>query len=285
MFSKIRTVKEAYQNFKIFISKVYEPAEAESITAIVFNEILGYDRIKLILNENELLSASLFEQIDFIAFQLLQHKPIQYILGYTFFHGLKISVNESVLIPRPETEEIIDYILSKHENHNLTVLDIGTGSGCIPIALKSQRSNWKISAIDVSENALKTAQNNAKNQNLSIDFLLADVFEFQPKTNFDLIISNPPYVLDSEKIQMQQNVLAYEPELALFVPDEDPLKYYKRIISIAAQNLNKNGMLYLEINESFAPETAELMVSFSFENIQIIQDFKGKNRLVLGAKI
>lgn len=284
MFSKIRTVKEAYQNFKIFISKVYEPAEAETITAMVFKEILGYDRIKLILNETELLSASLFEQIDFIAFQLIQHKPIQYILGYTYFHDLKISVNEHVLIPRPETEEIIDFILAKHENQKMDVLDIGTGSGCIPIALKHQRATWNLSAIDVSADALKTAQSNAKKHNLQIEFILADVFEFQPKDKFDLIVSNPPYVLESEKLQMQQNVLAFEPALALFVPDQNPLKYYERIVSIAAQNLNDNGKLYLEINESFASETAELLAQFSFVNIQIIQDFKGKNRLVLGSK-
>ncbi|MEN9370596.1 MAG: peptide chain release factor N(5)-glutamine methyltransferase [Bacteroidota bacterium] len=284
MFSKIRTVKEAYQNFKIFISKVYEPAEAETITAMVFKEILGYDRIKLILNETELLSASLFEQIDFIAFQLIQHKPIQYILGYTYFHDLKISVNEHVLIPRPETEEIIDFILAKHENQKMDVLDIGTGSGCIPIALKHQRGTWNLSAIDVSADALKTAQSNAKKHNLQIEFILADVFEFQPKDKFDLIVSNPPYVLESEKLQMQQNVLAFEPALALFVPDQNPLKYYERIVSIAAQNLNDNGKLYLEINESFASETAELLAQFSFVNIQIIQDFKGKNRLVLGSK-
>ncbi len=284
MFSKIRTVKEAYQNFKIFISKVYEPAEAETITAMVFKEILGYDRIKLILNETELLSASLFEQIDFIAFQLIQHKPIQYILGYTYFHDLKISVNEHVLIPRPETEEIIDFILAKHENQKMDVLDIGTGSGCIPIALKNQRATWNLSAIDVSADALKTAQSNAKKHNLQIEFILADVFEFQPKDKFDLIVSNPPYVLESEKLQMQQNVLAFEPALALFVPDQKPLKYYERIVSIAAQHLNANGKLYLEINESFASETAELLAQFSFVNIQIIQDFKGKNRLVLGSK-
>lgn len=284
MFSKIRTVKEAYQNFKIFISKVYEPAEAETITAMVFKEILGYDRIKLILNETELLSASLFEQIDFIAFQLIQHKPIQYILGYTYFHDLKILVNEHVLIPRPETEEIIDFILAKHENQKMDVLDIGTGSGCIPIALKHQRGTWNLSAIDVSADALKTAQSNAKKHNLQIEFILADVFEFQPKDKFDLIVSNPPYVLESEKLQMQQNVLAFEPALALFVLDQNPLKYYERIVSIAAQNLNDNGKLYLEINESFASETAELLAQFSFVNIQIIQDFKGKNRLVLGSK-
>ena len=284
MFSKIRTVKEAYQNFKIFISKVYEPEEAESITAMVFKEILGYDRIKLILNETELLSASLFEQIDFIAFQLIQHKPIQYILGYTYFQDLKISVNENVLIPRPETEEIIDYILANHDNRIMDVLDIGTGSGCIPISLKYQRANWNISAIDVSAEALKTAQSNAKKYNLQMEFILADVFEFQPKDKFDLIISNPPYVLESEKLQMQQNVLAFEPALALFVSDQKPLKYYERIVSISAKHLNANGKLYLEINESFASETAELLAQFSFENIQIIQDFKGKNRLVLGSK-
>ena len=285
MFSKIRTLKEAYQNFKILLTKVYEPEEAETITAIVFREVLGYDRIKLILNENDLLSASLFEQLDFISFQLLQHQPIQYILGYSYFNDLKFTVNKNVLIPRPETVELVQLILKNHDQHTLDVIDIGTGSACIPISLKKERSLWNVTGLDISADALQVASLNVKQHAVEVSLVEADIFAFQPKQKFDLIVSNPPYVLESEKLQMHKNVLDYEPSLALFVADQEPLKYYERITEIAQQFLNPNGFLYFEINESFAAQTQALLASHAFEYIQIFQDFKGKNRFVSARKI
>jgi len=285
MFSKIRTLKEAYQNFKILLTKVYEPEEAETITTIVFREVLGYDRIKLILNENDLLSASLFEQLDFISFQLLQHQPIQYILGYSYFNDLKFTVNKNVLIPRPETVELVQLILKNHDQHTLDVIDIGTGSACIPISLKKERSLWNLTGLDISADALQVASLNVKQHAVEVSLVEADIFAFQPKQKFDLIVSNPPYVLDSEKLQMHKNVLDYEPSLALFVADQEPLKYYERITEIAQQFLNPNGFLYFEINESFAAQTQALLASHAFEYIQIFQDFKGKNRFVSARKI
>ena len=285
MFSKIRTLKEAYQNFKILLTKVYEPEEAETITAMVFREVLGYDRIKLMLNENDLLSASLFEQLDFISFQLLQHQPIQYILGYSYFNDLKFTVNKNVLIPRPETVELVQLILKNHDQHTLDVIDIGTGSACIPISLKKERSLWNVTGLDISADALQVALLNVKQHAVEVSLVEADIFAFQPKQKFDLIISNPPYVLESEKLQMHKNVLDYEPSLALFVADQEPLKYYERITEIAQQFLNPNGFLYFEINESFAAQTQALLASHAFEYIQIFQDFKGKNRFVSAQKI
>jgi len=285
MFSKIRTLKEAYQNFKILLTKVYEPEEAETITAIVFREVLGYDRIKLILNENDLLSASLFEQLDFISFQLLQHQPIQYILGYSYFNDLKFTVNKNVLIPRPETVELVQLILKNHDQHTLDVIDIGTGSACIPISLKKERSLWNVTGLDISADALQVASLNVKQHAVEVSLVEADIFAFQPKQKFDLIVSNPPYVFESEKLQMHKNVLDYEPSLALFVADQEPLKYYERITEIAQQFLNPNGFLYFEINESFAAQTQALLASHAFEYIQIFQDFKGKNRFVSARKI
>lgn len=285
MFSKIRTLKEAYQNFKILLTKVYEPEEAETITAMVFREVLGYDRIKLMLNENDLLSASLFEQLDFISFQLLQHQPIQYILGYSYFNDLKFTVNKNVLIPRPETVELVQLILKNHDQHTLDVIDIGTGSACIPISLKKERSLWNVTGLDISADALQVASLNVKQHAVEVSLVEADIFAFQPKQKFDLIVSNPPYVLDSEKLQMHKNVLDYEPSLALFVADQEPLKYYERITEIAQQFLNPNGFLYFEINESFAAQTQALLASHAFEYIQIFQDFKGKNRFVSARKI
>ena len=285
MFSKIRTLKEAYQNFKILLTKVYEPEEAETITAMVFKEVLGYDRIKLILNENDLLSASLFEQLDFISFQLLQHQPIQYILGYSYFNDLKFTVNKNVLIPRPETVDLVHLILKNHDQHTLDIIDIGTGSACIPISLKKVRSLWNVTGLDISADALQVAALNVKQHAVEVSLIEADIFAFQPKQKFDLIVSNPPYVLDSEKLQMHKNVLDYEPSLALFVADQEPLKYYERITEIAQQFLNPNGFLYFEINESFAAQTQALLASHAFEYIQIFQDFKGKNRFVSARKI
>jgi release factor glutamine methyltransferase len=285
MFSKIRTLKEAYQNFKILLTKVYEPEEAETITAMVFREVLGYDRIKLMLNENDLLSASLFEQLDFISFQLLQHQPIQYILGYSYFNDLKFTVNKNVLIPRPETVELVQLILKNHDQHTLDVIDIGTGSACIPISLKKERSLWNVTGLDISADALQVALLNVKQHAVEVSLVEADIFAFQPKQKFDLIVSNPPYVLESEKLQMHKNVLDYEPSLALFVADQEPLKYYERITEIAQQFLNPNGFLYFEINESFAAQTQALLASHAFEYIQIFQDFKGKNRFVSARKI
>jgi len=285
MFSKIRTLKEAYQNFKILLTKVYEPEEAETITAMVFKEVLGYDRIKLILNENDLLSASLFEQLDFISFQLLQHQPIQYILGYSFFNDLKFTVNKNVLIPRPETVDLVHLILKNHDQHTLAIVDIGTGSACIPICLKKERSLWNVTGLDISAAALQVAALNVKQHAVNVSLIEANIFEYEPKQKFDLIVSNPPYVLESEKMQMHKNVLDYEPSLALFVADQEPLKYYERITEIAQQYLNPNGFLYFEINESFAAQTQALLEKNAFEHIQIIQDFKGKNRFISAQKI
>jgi release factor glutamine methyltransferase len=285
MFSKIRTLKEAYQNFKLLITKVYEPEEAETITAMVFKEVLGYDRIKLILNENDLLSASLFEQLDFISFQLLQHQPIQYILGYSYFNDLKFTVNKNVLIPRPETVDLVHLILKNHSQDTLAIIDIGTGSACIPICLKKERSLWNVTGLDISADALQVAALNVKQHEVNVSLIEADIFEYQPKQKFDLIVSNPPYVLETEKMQMHKNVLEYEPSLALFVADQEPLKYYERITEIAQQYLNPNGFLYFEINESFAAQTQALLEKHAFEHIQIIQDFKGKNRFVSAQKI
>jgi release factor glutamine methyltransferase len=285
MFSKIRTLKEAYQNFKLLITKVYEPEEAETITAMVFKEVLGYDRIKLILNENDLLSASLFEQLDFISFQLLQHQPIQYILGYSYFNDLKFTVNKNVLIPRPETVDLVHLILKNHDLHTLDIIDIGTGSACIPICLKKERSLWNVTGLDISAAALQVAALNVKQHAVNVSLIEENIFEYEPNQKFDLIVSNPPYVLESEKMQMHKNVLDYEPSLALFVADQEPLKYYERITEIAQQYLNPNGFLYFEINESFAAQTQALLAKHCFEHIQIIQDFKGKNRFVSAQKI
>ncbi len=281
MFSRIRTVKEAYNNFESLLKKNYSDEEARSIASMVFDDILGYDRIKLIMNENDLLSASLFEQLDMVLNLLLNHHPIQYILGYSSFYGLKFKVNENVLIPRPETEELVNWILEDFSNdQSINIIDIGTGSGCIPIALKSKRNDWDILAIDISENALKLAQENAKKLNQDVKFQLADIFNYESDEKYQIVVSNPPYVLELEKTQMNKNVLEHEPSLALFVANEDPLIYYKRIIEFAKQNLAKNGCLYFEINETKGEEMIQLLELAHFVDIQLRKDMFGKDRMI-----
>ncbi len=282
MFSRIKTLKEAFQNFQSLIQRNYEIEEARSISQIVFKEILGYDTIQLILNENDLLPASIFEQLDYIAFQLNEHKPIQYIIGHTEFYGLKFEVNESVLIPRPETEELVDWIIKDHKNDQaLNILDIGTGSGCIPISLKHNIPQAKVNSIDVSKEAIAVALKNAMKNNVEIFIHQQDVLELQEfDADYDIIVSNPPYVLESEKSEMRRNVLDYEPALALFVNDHDPLIFYKKIIELTEKNSNKATHLYFEINESYADELIKQFDSQKWHKPELRKDIRGKDRMI-----
>lgn len=281
MFSRTKTVRESFQHFQILISATYETEEARSISQIVFKEVLGYDTIKLILNENELLPAPLFEQLDQIAFLLNQHKPIQQILGYEEFMGLKFYVNEQVLIPRPETEELVELILSDHKGlTNFTIADIGTGSGCIAISLKKYLTNSNVYAYDVSGEALKVARKNANSLAIDVHFQELNILTENLNNMFDVIVSNPPYVLHSEKEAMRRNVLDYEPSLALFVPNEDPLLFYNRIIEVAKTQLNPKGKLYFEINESYALDTLKLFDNEVWINTEVRKDIRGKERMI-----
>jgi release factor glutamine methyltransferase len=282
MFSRIKTLKEAFQNFQSLIQRNYEIEEARSISQIVFKEILGYDTIQLILNENDLLPASIFEQLDYIAFQLNEHKPIQYIIGHTEFYGLKYEVNESVLIPRPETEELVDWIIKDHkEDQALNILDIGTGSGCIPISLKFNIPQAKVNSIDVSKEAIAIALKNSFKNNVEIFIHHQDVLQLQQfDADYDVIVSNPPYVLESEKSEMRRNVLDYEPSLALFVNDHDPLIFYKKIIELTEKTSNKATQLYFEINESYADELIKLFDSQKWQHPELRKDIRGKDRML-----
>lgn len=285
MFSRTRTVKESFQHFQHLISTTYEADEARSISQMVFKEILGYDTIQLILNENELIPAALFEQLDQIAFLINENQPIQYILGYEEFMGMNFKVNPAVLIPRPETEELVEWIIkdSKHQNH-LSILDIGTGSGCIAISLKKNLPFATVNAIDISEDALKIASQNAKQNQCDVHFTTIDILTQSLTSLFDVIVSNPPYVLETEKLQMHRNVLDFEPSTALFVTDSDPLLFYKRIASLAYIHLNVGGCIYFEINESFAEQTLALFSDELWVEKESRKDFRGKDRFVKARK-
>lgn len=283
MFSRIKTLKEAFNNFQSLIQRNYESEEARSITQIVFKEVLGYNNIQLILNENDLLPASIFEQLDYIAFQLNENKPIQYIVGHTEFYGYKFEVNKSVLIPRPETEELVDWIIKDHQNlsTSLNILDIGTGSGCIPLSLKLNLKNAKVSTIDISTDAIKLAKKNAISNNAEIDFINADVLTLENLPEpFDIVVSNPPYVLESEKAEMRKNVLDYEPAIALFVENDDPLIFYRKIIQLVEKSSKNKTELYFEINESYAQQLIDLFDVQKWQNIELRKDIRGKDRMI-----
>lgn len=282
MFSRIKTLKEAFQNFQSLIQRNYDIDEARSIAQIVFKEILGYDTIQLILNENDLLPAPLFEQLDYIAFQLNEHKPIQYIIGHTEFYGLNFEVNENVLIPRPETEELVDWVIKDHkDSKSLKILDIGTGSGCIPISLKFNLPYADVHTIDISTDAIAVAKKNANKNKVDINFIQQDVLAMSSiSDDFDIVISNPPYVLESEKVEMRRNVLDYEPSLALFVSNTDPLIFYRKIIQLVETYSNKPTNLYFEINESYADELIKLLNVQNWQHIELRKDIRGKDRML-----
>ena len=266
--------------FREELSAVADEREITSWYYISMEYLLVYNRSDCIINSNQVLNKSQLSKIKQIVAELKTNKPIQYILGKTEFYGLKIKVNEHTLIPRPETEQLVDWILK--ENF-VTALDIGTGSGCIPIAL-AKNTDAKVLAIDVSEDALLIAEENAKNNEVEIDFIHQDILQTNYLQKVDLIVSNPPYVLESEKEKIQENVLDYEPELALFVEDKNPLIFYKKIASLAINFLNENGKLFFEINAKFGKETIEMLADIGFVNIELKKDMNDKDRMIKATK-
>ncbi|MDR2651041.1 MAG: peptide chain release factor N(5)-glutamine methyltransferase [Prevotellaceae bacterium] len=212
---------------------------------------------------------------------LQQNTPVQYVLGTAEFYGLKFSVDKNVLIPRPETEELVDWIIAENKDVQ-TIIDIGTGSGCIAVALAKNMKNTKIYALDISEKAITKAAQNAENNDVHIDFFCNDILcetNFTP-IQFDCIVSNPPYVLESEKSKMKRNVLDFEPHLALFVMDDEPLKFYSAIADFAILHLSDKGKIYVEINENLAKETQNLFRQKGFEYIELRKDLNGKDRMM-----
>lgn len=208
--------------------------------------------------------------------------PIQHIIGETVFYGLDFHVNSSVLIPRPETEELVDLILGENKNEALTVLDIGTGSGCIPISLKVNRESWKVKSMDVSEDALQVAHDNAIRNGVDVAFVRDSIFlpEHLVNESYDIIVSNPPYITEDEKKLMSPNVLDHEPHLALFVSNRDPLVFYRAILHLAKDRLNNNGKVYFEINEYFGNQMISLCSELGFDQVCLHKDLSGKDRMI-----
>ena len=262
------------------LKDIAKEREIISWAYISIDFLLGYNRSECIINSDKEIGIDIIDRFRQIIEDLKANIPIQYILGETEFYGLKFKVNEHTLIPRPETEELVLWILEHEFN---SALDIGTGSGCIPIAIKKNK-NVEISAIDVSEPALLVAKENAKTNEVKINFLKQDILKTDNLERVDVIISNPPYVLEKEKDLILSNVLDNEPHLALFVTNENPLLFYKKIAELSYACLSKNGLLFFEINESFGIEIIELLKCIGFVDIELKKDINEKDRMLKAIK-
>ena len=271
--------RDLYNFIVTELSNIYPDSEGENIASIILEELYAISRTGLLTNEE----VGDPKEVHSILEKLKLNEPIQYVIGKAHFYGRDFIVDPSVLIPRRETEELVHLIINGHRKTKLRVLDIGTGSGCIPITLKLEEPSFEVDAIDISKAALEVATQNALNLGASIKWCLHDVLSKEPlHDKFDIIVSNPPYVTKSEKESMQNNVLQHEPHLALFVEDNNPLLFYQAIVKKAAHSLNVYGMLYFEINEHFGREVAELMTSKGFSQVKIMKDMQGKYRIVKG---
>ena len=270
------------QYIKKELAELYPKTEIIGFVRLLLETVCGWDYTAQILNKNEIVQKSEFREIEKVVFRLKKFEPIQYILGETEFMDLKLKVNRSVLIPRPETEELVNWIIKTNKTDSPRILDIGTGSGCIPLALKSRIKNAKISAVDISEKALEVAKQNAMQNNLDVHFFETDILNWENSNwdLFDVIISNPPYVREIEKQKMHANVLKYEPENALFVSDENPLIFYERIAEFAHKYLVKNRKLFFEINEYLGNEMSNLLEHKGFADVELRKDINGKNRMI-----
>ncbi len=294
-----------FENFPTDYQAITE-REKESISMLILEEVFGLKRIDVALNKSISFEQKTWGTLIEILEKISSNEPIQYILGHTEFYGMTFRVSKDVLIPRPETEELVDFIIKKYqnkaENNTLNILDIGTGSGCIIISLAKNLQNSAISvnafAMDISKNALKIAEINAKENNVKVQFIEQDILKDNFEDNFssfslegvrsngffDIIVSNPPYVTQAEKQLMQANVLDFEPHNALFVDDLEPLVFYERITFLATKYLKKSGFLYFEINEKYPNEMKLLLEKYNFSNVEILLDLQGKSRMTFGQK-
>jgi len=278
-------IKDVVAFFKQELHDLYDENEIKSFIYIVMEAYTGLNPVQLLINDDQLLNESVLLKIKFAINDLEIYKPVQYILGKTWFYGLELKLSPEVLIPRPETEELVKWVIDDYKNlpAMFSILDIGTGSGCISISLKKYLPQSEITGIDISKNALSMAVTNAKLNNVEVKFLLLDIFDrdkWQNLPEIDIIVSNPPYVCNSEKEEMCANVLDYEPHLALFVSNEDPLVFYNAIADFALLKLKNKGCLYIEFNENMALQTKSLLEVKGFIHCEIRKDMQGKDRML-----
>ena len=271
--------------FSTSLTSHYSKGETDQLYFILIEDKLGFSKTDLIIKVNNEIEDSDLIELEKVLDELLSGKPIQYILGNTWFDGLKIEVNENVLIPRQETEELVDWMFKDNKFHSPIILDLCSGSGCISLALKNRIPNASVIGIDISEQAILLSNSNATKLNLEVEYFCKNILtESSENWKADLIISNPPYIRESERSLMSDLVLKNEPELALFVSDNDPLLFYRVISHFAFQSLSDGGKLYFEINEAFAKETFAILEVQGFKNIELKKDLNNKYRMIKGTK-
>jgi release factor glutamine methyltransferase len=288
----MKSIKDVFLSFQQGLGEVYDNREIEAIALLVLEEITDMSRAKIKAFPEDDVSGEAAEKIQSILEELKTGRPVQYILGNTEFYGLNFLVNPATLIPRPETEELVEWAIESQKlkvksEKSYSILDIGTGSGCIAISLKKNLPDAKVTAIDISAEALHTAKQNAVINDVEVEFIEQDILN--PKSEleyskFEVIISNPPYVTLVDKAQMHQNVTGFEPHSALFVPENDPLIFYKAIADFAVEHLENKGLLFFEINENFGKETVELLIDKGFIDIELRKDMSGRDRMVKAVK-
>lgn len=282
-FSKtvVPTVNDAIRHLRGDLTPIYGRGETEAIIRLIFQHLKDWSPVDMIINENKPLSDYMQGKLADIEKRLLVQEPIQYITGIAYFYGMDFHVEPGVLIPRPETEELVDLIVSRNKRRDLDVLDIGTGSGCIAIALSRNLPFSNVTALDVSQKAIEVTDINAKELHARIKTVQADIFKWTPEPDsYDIIVSNPPYVGESERTGMAANVLRYEPKEAIFVPDNDPLLFYRRIADVAKAGLKADGTLYFEINPLHATALHDMLADMGFVDIEIVIDSCGKRRFI-----
>lgn len=292
-------VKQYRNYFNETLKTIYPITEIDSFFFLLLEEYLGFRRVDIVLKSDFKINQETLNLLQSATKQLEQEVPLQYIIGKTEFYGLPFVVNKHVLIPRPETEELVAWVVSESsrfktfntstkqttETKQLKILDIGTGSGCIPVSLKKQLPFAEISAIDISNDALSVAKKNAVLNNVDIHFILQDILKTVAlDQHYDIIISNPPYVRELEKKELKNNVLKNEPHVALFVENDNPLIFYDKIAELAKNYLNKNGLLFFEINQYLGTETIHLVNEKGLKNIQLKKDMFGNDRIIVASK-
>lgn len=257
--------------------------EINSLAYRVVESLFHIDKTEVMVDRSINITSREKKAMDQFIARINNNEPLQYIVGETEFYGRKFEVNSSVMIPRPETEELVALIIKENRDKKIRFLDIGTGSGCIPVTLLRELKDAKASAIDFDPRVIKTARSNTARYEVEIEFLLIDILtEPIPGGPFDLIVSNPPYVRESEKEHMKPNVLDHEPPTALFVSDNDPMLFYRRICELSQQALKEGGRLYFEVNEYYAEDIKAMMEVMEYHSVDIVKDLNGKNRIVRG---
>ena len=264
------------------LSGIYPPSEALSLAKMLLVEVFDFSTLELYGGKDKEISGKRRDVLDEMIRRLKKNEPIQYIIGVESFCGLTFEVNPSVLIPRPETQELVGWIAGDcQEKEACRILDIGTGSGCIPVSLAHRLPKAEVESWDISEDALQVARRNAERNGVEVLFLQKDVLKASPdEARYDVIVSNPPYIAEKEKVDMEANVLDWEPSIALFVPDEDPLLFYRKIAQLGCSMLKEGGALYFEINRAYGQETIQMLEAMGYKEIELRKDSWGNDRMM-----